>query len=89
MTRAIRHRAIAHPFQSFNPIPLLQTASRRFADWRQCRIAVRELQNLDHRMLKDIGLDRSEILAAAYGTLERPARRGGNPNSNNRTKHTG
>lgn len=86
MTRATRHVATAHPLQGLNPVPLLMSASRRFAQWRQHRIAVRELQNLDHRMLKDIGLDRSDILAAAYGTLDRNSRRGRNANCRNKTQ---
>ncbi|MEE4237151.1 MAG: DUF1127 domain-containing protein [Anderseniella sp.] len=86
MSRNRRHIAIAHPLQGLNPVPLLTSASRRFTQWRQHRIAVRDLQNLDHRMLKDIGLDRSEILAAACGTLDRNGRRGRNANCRNKTQ---
>jgi uncharacterized protein YjiS (DUF1127 family) len=38
---------------------------RGFAAWRRYRMAVNELTSLDDRILRDIGLDRSEIKRVA------------------------
>jgi uncharacterized protein YjiS (DUF1127 family) len=38
-----------------------------YAAWREHRRALRELAALDDRMLRDIGISRSEIESAAYG----------------------
>ena len=45
----------------------------RVERWRERRAATRALLLLDDRMLKDIGITRSEVRAAVNGTL--PARR--------------
>jgi uncharacterized protein YjiS (DUF1127 family) len=46
----------------------------RLRFWRQCRSAVAKLSALDDRMLKDIGLHRSGIEAAARGLPVGPSR---------------
>ena len=38
---------------------------RGFAEWRRYRVAVRQLSDLDDRILRDIGLSRSEIKRVA------------------------
>jgi uncharacterized protein YjiS (DUF1127 family) len=43
----------------------LATMIRGLAEWRRYRMAVRELHSLDDRILRDIGLDRSEIKRVA------------------------
>ncbi len=40
---------------------------RRWRAWSRRRAAIRELQALDNRTLKDMGLTRGEIIAAADG----------------------
>ena len=44
---------------------LLVRVYRNAAMWRQRQITVRELRALDDRMLRDIGIKRSEIYAIA------------------------
>jgi len=46
--------------------------ARRFIARRRERLVIRELQRMDDRMLRDIGLSRSEIRAAVHGDLFRP-----------------
>jgi uncharacterized protein YjiS (DUF1127 family) len=43
-----------------------------YAGWRRRRAAVSELRALDDRILKDIGVYRSEIEAVVYGPEPRP-----------------
>jgi uncharacterized protein YjiS (DUF1127 family) len=46
----------------------LANLMRGFAAWRRYRSAVRQLADLDDRILRDIGLNRSQIKQAAlYG----------------------
>jgi uncharacterized protein YjiS (DUF1127 family) len=37
--------------------------------WKRYRITVRQLSQLDNRMLRDIGLDRSEIESRAWHSV--------------------
>ncbi|MEM7776268.1 MAG: DUF1127 domain-containing protein [Pseudomonadota bacterium] len=46
---------------------VLRVAFRRFVAWRHHRAAIQTLRQLDDRMLKDIGLSRSDIVGAVYG----------------------
>lgn len=39
---------------------------RAFAAWRQYRIAVQQLSELDERTLQDIGINRSQIKQVAW-----------------------
>ncbi len=52
----------------------LESAVRRsvgwMSRWRQRRVAVRELQGLNDHQLKDIGLDRSQIVSAVEKIIE-------------------
>lgn len=40
-----------------------------FRAWARYRVTVRELSMLDNRMLRDIGLDRSEIERSAWDSV--------------------
>lgn len=44
---------------------VLENAADRYRRWRKLRRAVGELRGLDDRMLKDIGLSRTTLYAAA------------------------
>jgi len=44
----------------------LTSLIRGFAAWRQYRIAVRQLAELDDRSLADIGLNRTQIRQVAW-----------------------
>jgi len=47
----------------------------RWAEARRSRAAILELQSLDERMLKDIGITRSQIRAFVYGVQDADRRR--------------
>ena len=49
---------------------------RRLRHWRARRVAIRQLSKLDDRLLRDIGIDRSQLPIVVGGLLresERPA----------------
>ena len=46
-----------------------RSAWRRIVRWHLRRAAVRDLMSLDDRLLRDIGLRRSDIHSAVYGIL--------------------
>ena len=54
----------------------ISTIGRRYAEYRRQRRASRELHALDDRILKDLGVHRSQITSIARGT-DRPYRPGG------------
>lgn len=49
----------------------IATFLRAFAQWRQYRLAIRDLSSLDDRSLSDIGLNRTMIRDAVYMGLAR------------------
>ena len=49
-----------HDVDSFFP-PMLVAAFERFRKWNETRKAVRDLSRFSDAMLKDIGIDRSDI----------------------------
>lgn len=51
----------------------LKGAGSRLQAFLATRSAIAELNNLDDAMLRDIGLNRSQIPAAVAGLIERPA----------------
>jgi uncharacterized protein YjiS (DUF1127 family) len=52
-------------------LALLHDRFERQRCWRRARAGEREMMALDDRLLRDIGLKRSEIHAAAYGLLQK------------------
>lgn len=40
---------------------MFEPLTRKFADWRQRRIAIRKLHALDDRLLADVGAERDSI----------------------------
>lgn len=54
-------RGLTRAFQSIG------TLADRFSRWRRERITIRELQALDDWLLRDIGLERSNIRSAVRG----------------------
>ncbi len=47
---------------------------RRFRTWRNRRLAIRDLERLDDRMLADIGIDRGQIRFVIAGLAAAPRR---------------
>jgi uncharacterized protein YjiS (DUF1127 family) len=45
---------------------MIATLISAFASWRRYRSAVRQLADLDDRSLRDIGLNRADIVRAAW-----------------------
>ena len=52
---------------------VLLAGTRSLRLWRRRRVALRELQSLDDRMLKDIGVPRGQILYVVESLLRDPA----------------
>lgn len=52
---------------------LVRQTSDAYSAWRNRRAAIRELQGLDNRMLRDMGIGRSEIEWLVAGGEEGPA----------------
>ena len=48
----------------------VQSAARAYLDWRMRRATVRILRSLDDRMLRDIGMTRSEVHSVVYGDAQ-------------------
>lgn len=75
------HGPYAVPIRSERPrhspfarlIPALKAFVQAYARRQKLRRAAQEMSRLDNRMLKDIGLTRLEIEAAAWGRLRRNA----------------
>src|SRR5262249_3874406 len=61
-------RSEAAPTRGVVLRPILSDIRKRIGHWRRTRRAEQELFALDDRMLKDIGLCRSEIAGAVRGT---------------------
>lgn len=53
-------------------LPVLKSLVARYQAWQKHQQAVAELRGLDDAMLRDIGLNRSEIEAAVDGKMYRP-----------------
>ncbi|MEM8796176.1 MAG: DUF1127 domain-containing protein [Pseudomonadota bacterium] len=56
---------------------------RRFLKWQHRRAAAMTLRQLDDRLLKDLGIHRSEITAIVHGLRDR------NPNATRKTSSEG
>jgi uncharacterized protein YjiS (DUF1127 family) len=56
------------PLELPEPAPgLIRRAVRAYIEWRTLRSAVRTLQDMDDRILADIGMTRGEIQSVVYG----------------------
>ena len=55
------------PFSHQRLLSPVMAALRAIWQWRQHQRAIAQLRSLDDRMLKDIGIERSEIIAAVCG----------------------
>lgn len=69
---AIEVEAQARRLRAETVAKIAKTLFARFQAWRKHQLAVAELMGLDDAMLRDIGLNRSEISAAVNGKLYRP-----------------
>ena len=47
---------------------MLEPLTRKFAEWQQRRIAIRQLHTLDDRLLADLGIKREDIACFVVGT---------------------
>ena len=48
-------------------IAIIKRIIQRYSEYRKKRRAVSELRSVDHRILKDMGVDHSEITSIVYG----------------------
>ncbi|RDD60732.1 DUF1127 domain-containing protein [Ferruginivarius sediminum] len=54
------------------PVRIVQALVTAINDWWDERRAISQLRELDERMLHDMGISRSEIVAAVRGEIYRP-----------------